>query len=387
MISRPELKDESSTSTISSNSSNLQRATQLVRWAANIVTYQLSPAVGRTLSLKSHHQQSAATGHMIIDSGTNVSVMGCTWAVVEDTGRRCEMSGFANDLVKSDIPMCSGKTVVKVDTQKVLLGFHKAPYLKHNKHGLLSTGQACKYGTCVDNTLRRHGGGHRIAGQDNHGTSYNFELDVTDGLLTLQTRYPTQDERESLPTVWLTSAKPWDPTSLEAPDKQVLPSTDRTSDDTVGAVSLSTKGKTQPPNYNKFRERLGWLPLDTIRKTFKATTQLAGTLPLRLPLCRHIKSRFPQLNQRRLAKTFATDTLFSSTPGLGGITCAQLFVGKSSHFTSVYGMRTESEGPPLSKTSSESMASHTYSVTTTRRCKLVRPGMTSSVNTASRPNF
>ena len=64
VIPRPELKDESSTSTISSNSSNLQRATQLVHWAANIVTYQISPTVGRTLSLKSHHQQSAATGHL-----------------------------------------------------------------------------------------------------------------------------------------------------------------------------------------------------------------------------------------------------------------------------------------------------------------------------------
>ena len=36
---------------------------------------------------------------------------------------------------------------------------------------------------------------------------------------------------------------------------------------------------------------------------------------------------------------------FSSTPGFGGITCAQLFLGNSSHFTSVYGMQTESEGP------------------------------------------
>ena len=56
--------------------------------------------------------------------------MGRTWAVVDDTGRRCEMSGFANDLVKSDIPVCSGKTVVEVDKHKVLLGLHKAPYLK-----------------------------------------------------------------------------------------------------------------------------------------------------------------------------------------------------------------------------------------------------------------
>ena len=198
------------------------------------------------------------------------------------------MSGFANDLVKSDIPVCSGKTVIEVDKHKVLLGLHEAPYLKHNEQGLLSTGQARKHGTCVDNTLCRHGGGQRIAGQDNNGTSYNFDLDVTDGLLTLQTRYPTPDELESLPTVWLTSAKPWDPTSLEAPDKLVLPSTDGTSDDTIGVVSLSTKGKTQPPDYNKFRKRLGWLPLNTICKTFDATTQLAGTLPLRLPLRRHI---------------------------------------------------------------------------------------------------
>ena len=98
--------------------------------------------------------RSAIKGHLIIDSGTNVSVMGRKWAVVDDTGRRCEMSGFANDLVKSDIPVCSGKTVVEVGIQQVLLGLHEAPYLKHNEHGLLSTGQARKYGTWVDNTLR-----------------------------------------------------------------------------------------------------------------------------------------------------------------------------------------------------------------------------------------
>ena len=113
----------------------------MVKWTANIISYQLSSTVGNTLSLQSHHQQSAATGHLIIDSGTNMSVMGRTWAVVDDTSRRCKMSGFANDLVKSDIPVCSGKTVVKVDKHKVLLGLHKAPYLKHNNHGLLSTGQ------------------------------------------------------------------------------------------------------------------------------------------------------------------------------------------------------------------------------------------------------
>ena len=119
VIAHSEPNEEASTSTISSNSSNLQHATQMVQWTANIVTYHLSSTVGNTLSLQSHHQQSALPGHLIIDSGTNVSVMGRTSAVVDNTGRHCKMSGFANDLVKSDIPVCSGKTVVEVDKQKV----------------------------------------------------------------------------------------------------------------------------------------------------------------------------------------------------------------------------------------------------------------------------
>ena len=62
------------------------------------------------------------------------------------------------------------------------------------------------------------------------------------------------------------------------------------------------------------------------------------------PLQKHFKARYPQLNHPRLGETFCTDTFFSSTKGIGGETCAQLFVGKSSLFTKVYGMSTESQG-------------------------------------------
>ena len=219
------------------------------------------------------------------------------------------------------------------------------------------------------------------------GPPSNFELDVTDGLLTLTTRYPTQDELKSLPTVWLTSDKPWDLSSLEVPDELVLPSTDGTSGDTVGAVTLHTNGKKQPPDYETFWECLGWLPIDTIKRTFDATTQLAGTLPLQLPLRQHIKARFPQLNQCQLAETFATDTLFSSTPGLEGITCAQLFVGKSSHFTSVYGMWTESKGPTALQDFIREHSIPNILCNDNSKMQLVRLGTTSSVNTASRPNL
>ena len=62
------------------------------------------------------------------------------------------------------------------------------------------------------------------------------------------------------------------------------------------------------------------------------------------PLQQHFKARYPQLNWPRLAETFCTDTFFSSTKGIGGEICAQLFVGKTSLFTKVYGMSTESQG-------------------------------------------
>ena len=32
-----------------------------------------------------------------------------------------------------------------------------------------------------------------------------------------------------------------------------------------------TKGSKKPPDYKTFQEQLGWIPLDTIKKTFKAT--------------------------------------------------------------------------------------------------------------------
>eukprot|EP00957_Ditylum_brightwellii_P007986 604850-Ditylum_brightwellii.AAC.1 len=61
----------------------------------------------------------------------------------------------------------------------------------------------------------------------------------------------------------------------------------------------------------------------------------------------HHKSRTPQLNDPRLAETFATDRLFSSEPGLCGVTCTQLFIGTSSKLAKVFGMKTENEGPDM----------------------------------------
>ena len=96
--------------------------------------------------------------------------------------------------------------------------------------------------------------------------------------------------------------------------------------------------------YEEMRPKLGWMPVDVIEKTFEHTTQLAKRVETREVFRKHLKSRFPELNRRRLRETYATDTFFSSVPALGGATCMQLYVGLTSKFIATYAMKTESEG-------------------------------------------
>ena len=81
-----------------------------------------------------------------------------------------------------------------------------------------------------------------------------------------------------------------------------------------------------------------------VRHTLENTTQLAKVSE-RLPLRRHIKARFPQLNHPRLQETYCTDTLFASTISYEGYKSAQIYVGHKSSRGQLYGMRTESAGP------------------------------------------
>jgi hypothetical protein len=209
----------------------------------------------------------------------------------------------------------------------------------------------------VDDVLHRHGGTQQVCAVDIHGAEFAFPLVVQSGLMELNLRYPTQEEIDSLPVVWLTSdAEPWDPVVLDNTETKVVPQFDDFIDVSVNFVELqqadcwmkhvaqqdellrafafctgmvfigrvlfrvmneafqnsSPKIKIVTPDFVKYRPLLGWQPLDTVRKTFEATTQLVKELPMRYPLRRHIKSQNPALNRRQLSEGFATDTLFSS---------------------------------------------------------------------------
>eukprot|EP00957_Ditylum_brightwellii_P169183 12877801-Ditylum_brightwellii.AAC.1 len=56
------------------------------------------------------NQQSNYKGNLWIDSGTNVSAIGRFFKMIEETGRFANMTGFANDLAKNNVPIGSGLT-------------------------------------------------------------------------------------------------------------------------------------------------------------------------------------------------------------------------------------------------------------------------------------
>eukprot|EP00957_Ditylum_brightwellii_P185519 14124772-Ditylum_brightwellii.AAC.1 len=85
--------------------------------------------------------------------------MGRPFRMIEETGRFANMTGFANNLVKNNVPIGSGlmKCVDERNRLEILLGLHEAPYLESNKGSLLSTNQTREAGVWLLDVLRRHG--------------------------------------------------------------------------------------------------------------------------------------------------------------------------------------------------------------------------------------
>ena len=77
--------------------------------------------------------------------------------------------------------------------------------------------------------------------------------------------------------------------------------------------------------------------LDSIKRTFEATTQLGTRGAVTgITLRNRLTSPNPILNIPRRNEDVATDTLYSSTPAIdNGSTAAQIFVGRQSHFRSI----------------------------------------------------
>ena len=97
------------------------------------------------------------------------------------------------------------------------------------------------------------------------------------------------------------------------------------------------------PDLDGLIPKLGWSPMEVIKKTLHATTQNAR-MDNRTRLRHHYRSRFPALNVHCRNEPVATDTIYSDTPAIdNGSKIAQFFVGRNSLVSDVYGIKSEKE--------------------------------------------
>jgi hypothetical protein len=100
---------------------------------------------------------------------------------------------------------------------------------------------------------------------------------------------------------------------------------------------------TSEPDYGQLRPHLGWLPIDTIKKMFEHTTQLA-CMPMSTILKKRYKSLNPALKVHPRDEPVATNTIYSDTPAIDcGVTSAQLFVGTKTHTADMYPIKSDKQ--------------------------------------------
>jgi hypothetical protein len=104
--------------------------------------------------------------------------------------------------------------------------------------------------------------------------------------------------------------------------------------------------KISQKKYEDIRPYFLYMPKEVIERTLECTTQFFKTY-VSGPLVRKTyRSPFPALNVMRRPESVYTDTIFSkNTPAIfsGGVTMAQIFVGRLTHFLEVYGIKNENQ--------------------------------------------
>ena len=101
---------------------------------------------------------------------------------------------------------------------------------------------------------------------------------------------------------------------------------------------------------DELKPYFAWIPVDRIKETLAATTQLYRARQFGKRMKRHFKTRFPGANVPRYDETIGTDTIWweipavdDGLPGHGGATGLQHFVGKDSKHRFGYPVKTDGE--------------------------------------------
>ena len=287
----------------------------------------------------------------LVDRGANGGLAGSDVRILSKSSRKCTVTGIDEHQINGlDIVQCAA--LVKTNHGYVNLIMNEYAYYGKG-HTIHSSGQIEWNKNQVDDRSVKVGGSQCITTLD----GYSFPLKCTGGLMYLNIMgKPTDEELLKYPSVHLTSIYEWDPSVLDyshpegdgeplwACDPQHLDLLDPNFDthglytkraintlSSLAGVQQSPpmvisssqspiqacqhKLKAETPDFDKYRPYFGWVNADTIRDTFKHTTQWGASVST-FPMRKHLKSRNPALNIPRRHEAVATDTVYSDTPAV-----------------------------------------------------------------------
>ena len=305
----------------------------------------------RSVNRSKSSSKSMSEGEVLVDGGCDTSLVGQGFVVESTTSRTVSVQGFQEGLTLEELPIVTAVTAIDLPDGTFIIEMGEAIHIPSNETSLLSTFQAREHGVIVNDVAKRHNGQQNIIADD-----VEIPLNVVQKLLSFKIREPTKSERRNCPRITLTSDLLWDidnddeidamtlKVDMESVHTNVREFIPEGSFHTEVLRTCATRSSVLPQDLKLLQPKMGWMPLSTLFKTLEVTTQLAKNT-LQLPMRRHVKSRFPQLNRNRLREPYATDTIFSSVSAVDtGHTCMQVFTAKKSKYCVGYGMRTESGG-------------------------------------------
>ena len=301
--------------------------------ALQAYTIMTSPFSGATpqRSINSVHthlfyhvaQAKQAQHGSLVDRGANGGLAGSDVRILSRSSRKCTVTGIDQHQINGlDIVQCAA--LVKINHGYVNLIMNEYYYGKG--HTIHSSGQIEWNKNQVDDRSVKVGGSQCITTLDD----YSFPLKCTGGLMYLSIMgKPTDEELLKYPSVHLTGIHEWDRSVLDyshpegdeeplwACDPQHLDLLDPNFDVhglyTKRAINTlsSLAGAQQPspmaissskspiqackhkikreiPDFDKYRPYFGWVNADTIRDTFKHTTQWGASVDT-FPMKKHLK--------------------------------------------------------------------------------------------------
>jgi hypothetical protein len=251
------------------------------------------------------------------------------------TTAKCDVTGITDNTV-TDLDIVLGAGLLHSNRGPVIGLFPQYAYLGKGKT-IHSCTQMEDWGIHVDEKPRKskYPGKQRIETPD----GYAFAIAIRNGLPYMDMSYPSDDDMENFPHVYLTRDEEWDPTVMDDEYEEFAEDMvdfgedlsytspvndygeivmDRESEIDIlirqaNAANVSSKDPVevnkQKPKYDKLRPNFLWVSADRIKKTLAATTQFARSIG-RIPFRKHFKTRWPAANVNRLNDDVATDTFF-----------------------------------------------------------------------------